>query len=291
MLYRLVITFLPRSKCLLISWLQSPSAVIFEPKNIKSATVSTFPPSIFHEVMGPDAMIIVFWMLSFKPTFSLSSFTFIKKLLSSSSLSALRVVSSANRRGESGSCDRFYFCLLQNRYGQWLLGGKAMIDLDSVLKIKEMASRGVRPLRADNDCPAQQQCSMVGLVHICGARSICQVCLHWTEKMSLYGNPGVATSGSKTEGWSKYFKLLHSQHQVKKVALTQAKSQRTKQSAILPLAIGLNRSGFSWATNRGPPTTHDHGHQRPFPASFLQDKCLSPQLMYRIPCFLMIIRK
>ena len=53
-----------------------------------------------------------------------------------------------------------------------------MIDLDSVLKIKEMASRGVRPLRADNDCPAQQQCSMVGLVHICGARSICQVCLH-----------------------------------------------------------------------------------------------------------------
>ena len=94
MLSRLVITFLPRSKHLLISWLQSPSAVILEPKNIKSATVSTVSPSIFHEVMGPDAMMLVFWMLSFKPTFSLSSFTSIKRLFSSSSLSALRVVSS-----------------------------------------------------------------------------------------------------------------------------------------------------------------------------------------------------
>ena len=55
--FRLVITFLPRSKCLLISWLQSPSAVILEPPKIKSATVS---PSICHEVMGPDAVIFVF---------------------------------------------------------------------------------------------------------------------------------------------------------------------------------------------------------------------------------------
>ena len=91
MLSRFVITFLPRSKCLLISWLQSPSAVILEPKKIKSDTVSTVSPSIFHEVMGPDAMILVFWMLSFKPTFSLSSFTFIKRLFSSSSLSAFIV--------------------------------------------------------------------------------------------------------------------------------------------------------------------------------------------------------
>ena len=60
MLSRLVITFLPRSKCLLISWLQSPSAVILEPKNINSETVSTVYPSISHEVMGPDAMILVF---------------------------------------------------------------------------------------------------------------------------------------------------------------------------------------------------------------------------------------
>ena len=75
MLSRLVITFLPRSKCLLISWLQSPSAVILEPKKIKSDTVSTVSPSISYEVMGPDAMIFIFWMLNFKPAFSLSSFT------------------------------------------------------------------------------------------------------------------------------------------------------------------------------------------------------------------------
>ena len=60
MLSRLVITFLPRSKCLLISWLQSHSAVILEPPKIKSDTVSTAYPSISHEVMGPDAMILVF---------------------------------------------------------------------------------------------------------------------------------------------------------------------------------------------------------------------------------------
>ena len=64
---RLVITFLPRSKCLLISWLKSPSAVILEPPKIKSDTVSTVSLSISHEVTGPDAMILVFWMLSFKP--------------------------------------------------------------------------------------------------------------------------------------------------------------------------------------------------------------------------------
>ena len=76
MLSRLVKTFLPKNKCLLISWLQSPSPVILEPRKIKSAPVSTVFPSICHEVMGPGAMILVFWMLSFKPTFSLSSFHF-----------------------------------------------------------------------------------------------------------------------------------------------------------------------------------------------------------------------
>ena len=60
MLSRSVITFLPRSKCLLISWLQSPSAVILEPKKIRSDTVSTVSPSISHEVVGPDAMAFVF---------------------------------------------------------------------------------------------------------------------------------------------------------------------------------------------------------------------------------------
>ena len=97
MLSRLVINFLPRTKPLLISWLQSQSAVILEPPTIKSVTVS-FLLSICHEVMQPNAMILVFWMLSFKPTFSLSSFTFIKRLFSSSSLSATRVVSFANLR-------------------------------------------------------------------------------------------------------------------------------------------------------------------------------------------------
>ena len=97
-LSRLVITFLPRSKRLLISWLQSPSVVILETPKVKSDTVSTVPASISHEVMGPDAMVLVFWMFSFKPTFSLYSFTFIKRLFSSSLLSAIRVVSSAYLR-------------------------------------------------------------------------------------------------------------------------------------------------------------------------------------------------
>ena len=69
MLSRLVITFLPWSNCLLISWLKPPPAVILEPKKIKSDIVSTVTPSICHEVMGPDAMWLIFWMLSFKPTF------------------------------------------------------------------------------------------------------------------------------------------------------------------------------------------------------------------------------
>ena len=65
MLSRLVITFLPRSKHLLISWLQSPSIGILEPKKRKCVTVSIVSPPICHEVMGPDAMILVFRMLSF----------------------------------------------------------------------------------------------------------------------------------------------------------------------------------------------------------------------------------
>ena len=92
MLSRFVTAFLPRSKCLLISWLKSPSAVILEPKKIKSLTVSIVSPPICHEVMGPDAMIFVFWMLSFKLAFPLSSFTFIKRLFSFFLLSAIKVV-------------------------------------------------------------------------------------------------------------------------------------------------------------------------------------------------------
>ena len=92
---RLVIVFIPRSKRLLISWLQSSSALILEPKKINSVAVSIVSPSICHEVMGPDTMIFVFWMVSIKPAFSLSSFTFFKRLFSSSLLSAIREITSA----------------------------------------------------------------------------------------------------------------------------------------------------------------------------------------------------
>ena len=112
MLSRLVITFLPRGKRLLISWLQSPSVVILEPPKIKSDTVSTVSSSICHEVMGPDAMILVFWsLLNFKPTFSLSSFTSIKRLYSSSLLSAIRVVSFAYLRLVKSYKTALYVCV------------------------------------------------------------------------------------------------------------------------------------------------------------------------------------
>ena len=92
MLFKFVIAFLPRRKQLLISWLQSSSAVILEPQKRKSVTVSVVFSSICNEVMGLDAMILVFWMLSFKPAFSLFSFTFIKRLFSFSLLSAIKIV-------------------------------------------------------------------------------------------------------------------------------------------------------------------------------------------------------
>ena len=82
MLSRFVTVFLPKSKRLLISWLQSPSTVILEPKKIKSVTISIVSPSICHEVMGPDAIIFVFLNVEFKPTFY--SLTFIKRLFNAS---------------------------------------------------------------------------------------------------------------------------------------------------------------------------------------------------------------
>ena len=98
MLSRLVITFLPRRKHLLISWLQSLFIVNLEPRKVNSVIVSTFSPSMCHKMIGQDVMMLVFLMLSFKPTFSLSSFTFIKRLFSSFLLSAIRVVSFAYLR-------------------------------------------------------------------------------------------------------------------------------------------------------------------------------------------------
>ena len=94
MLSRLVITFLPRSKCLNFMAAVTICSAFGAPQNKVSHCFHCF---ISHEVMGPDAMILIFLMLSFKPTFSLSSFTFIKGLFSSS-LSAIRVVSSAYLR-------------------------------------------------------------------------------------------------------------------------------------------------------------------------------------------------
>ena len=98
MLSSLVRAFLSRSKHLLIWWVQSSSAVILEPKKLKSVTLSTISSSICHEVMGQDAMILVFWTLICKPAFPLSSFTFIGRFFTSSSLGAIRVVSSAYLR-------------------------------------------------------------------------------------------------------------------------------------------------------------------------------------------------
>ena len=97
MLSRLVIAFLPRSKRLLISWLQSLSAVILELPKIVCHHFHCFPIYLPWSV-GLDARIFVFWMLSFKTDFSLSSFNFIKRLFSSSLLSAIRVVSFAYMR-------------------------------------------------------------------------------------------------------------------------------------------------------------------------------------------------
>ena len=95
---KFVIAFLPRSKYLLISWLQASSTVILEPKKIKSVIVSTFPPSICHEVMGPDAMILVSCILGFKLAFSLFFLTLTKRPFSFSPLSASRMVSFAYLR-------------------------------------------------------------------------------------------------------------------------------------------------------------------------------------------------
>ena len=97
MLSRLVVVFLPRSKHPLISWLQWPSVVIGAQEN-KSLSLFPLFPHLFAEVMGLGAMVLVFWMLSFKPAFLLSSFTFIKRLFCSSLLSSIRVVSSAYLR-------------------------------------------------------------------------------------------------------------------------------------------------------------------------------------------------
>ena len=102
-LSRFIKAFLPRRMCLLISWLQSVFTAFLETKEIKSVTVSISSLSICHEMIAMDAMILVFWVLSFKPFFTLTlfhfySFTIFMRIFSSSSHSASRVVSSAYLR-------------------------------------------------------------------------------------------------------------------------------------------------------------------------------------------------
>ena len=96
MLSGFVTAFLPRSKHLLISWLQSLSTVILEPKKIKSATVSSFSPSIYHEVMGLDVMILVFFECWFSSQLFHSPLSPSPRDFNSSSLSSIRLVSSAS---------------------------------------------------------------------------------------------------------------------------------------------------------------------------------------------------
>ena len=97
MVSRFVIACLLRSKCLLVSWLQSLPTVILEPKKIKCHCFH-FPPHLFAMKQWDQMPILVFWMLNFKPAFSLSSFTFNKRLFNSFLLSAIRVASSAYLR-------------------------------------------------------------------------------------------------------------------------------------------------------------------------------------------------
>ena len=97
-LSRFIIAFLPRDKRLFISWLQSWSTVILEPKERKSVTASTFPPSVCHEVMGPDAMMLVFWIFDFNQLFHCPLSPSSRGSLVPLSLSAIKVVSSAYLR-------------------------------------------------------------------------------------------------------------------------------------------------------------------------------------------------
>ena len=97
-LFRFVIAFIPKSMCLLILWLQPQSAVILEPRRVAGHCFHFFLHLFAMKVLGLDAMILGFWMMSFKPAFSLFSFTFIKRFFNFSLLSAIRVVSSAYLR-------------------------------------------------------------------------------------------------------------------------------------------------------------------------------------------------
>ena len=170
-LSRFVITFPPRIKCLLISWLHSLSIVILEPKKIKSVTIFTFFPFICHEVIGLDAMMIVFWIWSFKPAFSCSFFTFIKRLFTSS-LSAIRVVSSAYVRLliflpailiPACASSRPAFCMIQKM--KVMASGPISsweIDEETVETVSDFIKNGSK-ITADGDCSHEiKRCLLLG---------------------------------------------------------------------------------------------------------------------------------
>ena len=159
MLSRLVITFLPGSKLLLISWLQSPSSVILESRKIKSATVS---PSICHEVMGLDAMILVFWVLSFRPTFSLSSFTFIKRHFIFFLICCFAGFSLIAASGGHSSlqCLGFPSLLLP-----WSMGSRHTNSVVVVEGLSCSAACGIFPDQGSNPCSLHQQVDSLSLDH------------------------------------------------------------------------------------------------------------------------------
>ena len=136
MLSRLALAFLPKSKHLLISWMQSPSAVILEPKKIKSVTVSIVSPSLCHEVIEPDAMIVVFWMLSFKPSFSLSSFTFFKRLLFLDNFNCVSQVKTVTNNKERIDISRkmSHFPIIWHENNVWIQGQVDVVNRYQMLR-------------------------------------------------------------------------------------------------------------------------------------------------------------
>ena len=242
MLSRLVITFFPRSKHLLISWLQSLSAVIWSPKKIKSDTVSTVSPSIAHEIMGPDAMIFVFWMLSFKPTFSLSTFPFIKRLFSSSSLSAIRVVSSAYLR-----LWFFQWLCMDVRVGLWRkLSTEELMLLNCGVGEDSWESLG---LQGDPTSPSQRR-SVLG-VHWkdwCWSWNS-NTLATWCEELTHWKRPwcweGLGAGGEGDDrGWDGW---MASPTQWTRVWVDSGSWWWTGRPGVLRF-MGSQRVGHDWAT-------------------------------------------